>query len=224
MRSITLDTVSWTPELLGLFAHLGNATTNAILEYRHDVMEKPQGSTAREDKAKYIHSKYVQRTMIEPRDESIAPLKLLLRAASRDDVAGALRSIAWGADINGVGDDDDTPLDDDEDSDSDEPGSTTSSSSSSAQPTLHPPASVSSAAATTAPLQGAISSILQHPAQAGSPGTPNRLIIGIPDVDKWFSPSPTTPMLARPSSQGMSALHLSVRDGYAVMTEFLLLV
>jgi len=114
VRSITLDTTSWTPELLAVQSALGNAAVNGVLEARPpaDGSEKPLPTASREEHVRYITAKYVQHAFCQPRDAAADPLKALLQAAVQDDVVGALRALAWGAGVNALPTDDGDSEDD----------------------------------------------------------------------------------------------------------------
>ncbi|KAI9203011.1 uncharacterized protein BJ171DRAFT_600455 [Polychytrium aggregatum] len=109
VRSLTLDTASWTPELIYMMCAIGNTLTNEIWEGAPSAVEqKPKPSDRREAKAAYIQDKYVARKFIKPY-QPIAladpPLPLssddmLVEAIREGNLTTAMWAMALGADLN----------------------------------------------------------------------------------------------------------------------------
>ncbi|KND00139.1 uncharacterized protein SPPG_04481 [Spizellomyces punctatus DAOM BR117] len=103
IRSLTLDTVSWTPELMAVLKNIGNAKSNSIWEATATPETKPTATDRRDLKAQYIRDKYVSRTFLDKaslQSEDSDPQKLLQKAAHDKDILAALKAMAFGADIN----------------------------------------------------------------------------------------------------------------------------
>ncbi|CEP17204.1 hypothetical protein [Parasitella parasitica] len=103
VRSLMLDSASFTPDIAQLLLSIGNAKSNAIWESQlHDVaiVSKPTPTDARDTKLKYIHAKYVDRSLVKPMPSASNPMQLLHGAIEHDDIPRALYAIALGANIN----------------------------------------------------------------------------------------------------------------------------
>jgi uncharacterized membrane protein YgcG len=76
MRSAILDVKQWTPELLEVFAGVGNDVANSILEQPAELakhnMIKPTTDSPRPDKERFIRAKYEQKLFIGSVDEALA--------------------------------------------------------------------------------------------------------------------------------------------------------
>jgi hypothetical protein len=96
VRSLTLDSTSFTQDITQLIFAIGNAASNQIWEYNTD--EKPQPSDTRDAKAKYIQKKYVTREFVQPNNTDAHTL--LFDAIDQDSIPKALHAIALGADVN----------------------------------------------------------------------------------------------------------------------------
>ncbi|GAN02797.1 hypothetical protein MAM1_0028c02244 [Mucor ambiguus] len=103
VRSLTLDSASFTPDIVQLLLSIGNAKSNAVWESQlHDAsaINKPVPTDTRDTKLKYIQAKYVDKLLVTPKLDTRDPMKLLFRAIEHDDIPGALYAIALGANVN----------------------------------------------------------------------------------------------------------------------------
>ncbi|KAK4511465.1 uncharacterized protein ATC70_012680 [Mucor velutinosus] len=103
VRSLTLDSASFTPDIVQLLLSIGNAKSNAVWESQlHDTsaISKPIPTDTRDTKLKYIQAKYVDRSLVKPTSGILDPMKLLFRAIEHDDIPSALYAIALGANVN----------------------------------------------------------------------------------------------------------------------------
>ncbi|KAL9540400.1 hypothetical protein MBANPS3_009702 [Mucor bainieri] len=114
VRSLTLDSASFTPDIVQLLLSIGNAKSNAVWESQlHDdddaataaaaiiTINKPIPTDTRDTKLKYIQAKYVDKLLVKrPRSDTLDPMKLLFRAIEQDDIPRALYAIALGANVN----------------------------------------------------------------------------------------------------------------------------
>ncbi|CCG85184.1 putative ARF GTPase activator [Taphrina deformans PYCC 5710] len=103
VRSLTLDTNSFNPDLVDLLCRIGNRVSNSIYEAtlsRYDASMKPTDRSTHESKLRYITAKYVDRTFVDY--PSISPNDVLLGSLSTNNVAAAYSALASRADPNMV--------------------------------------------------------------------------------------------------------------------------
>lgn len=102
VRSLTLDSASFTPDIVHLLLSIGNAKSNAVWESQlHDVaINKPTPIDSRDIKLKYIQAKYVDKSLVKPIEPITSPMELLYTAIEHDDIPRALYAIALGANVN----------------------------------------------------------------------------------------------------------------------------
>ncbi|KAI9318446.1 hypothetical protein BX666DRAFT_1928027 [Dichotomocladium elegans] len=99
VRSLTLDSTSYTPDIVALLRALGNERSNAIWAANATVCPKPDDP--RNVKLKYIQAKYVDRAFVDKSsDQAQNPQALLFQAINHDDIPAAMLAIALGADVN----------------------------------------------------------------------------------------------------------------------------
>lgn len=105
VRSMTLDTKSWEPELLWFMRSVGNEAFNSVFEAElPPEIAKPRKSADREKREKYIKQKYVEREFVTPTDifdPDLLSAELYNHIVSTsDDVMGILRYLAQGAKLS----------------------------------------------------------------------------------------------------------------------------
>lgn len=104
IRSLTLDTVSFTPDMVELLCHLGNKISNAVWEATVNIDHRPDARATRELRLKYITQKYVDRAFVEAMSTTLSPYsspnEQLIDAVRRGDFFLALQAIALRADPN----------------------------------------------------------------------------------------------------------------------------
>jgi Arf-GAP with SH3 domain, ANK repeat and PH domain-containing protein len=104
IRSLTLDTVSFTPDMVELLCNLGNKISNAVWEATCDSNQRPDPRATREVRLKYITQKYVDRAFVEPLSTTLSPYaspnEQLVDAVRKGDFFLALQAIALKADPN----------------------------------------------------------------------------------------------------------------------------
>lgn len=98
VRSLTLDSASFTPDIVQLLLAIGNAKSNAIWESQRQH-QKPSPTDTRETKLKYIQLKYVDKAFVVPVTQQ-DPMDILYDAIAQDNIPQALYAIALGADVN----------------------------------------------------------------------------------------------------------------------------
>lgn len=102
IRSMTLDTASWTPELVMVIEMLGNARVNAVFEATCDPRLKPTPHSTREQKTSFIKEKYISKIYTDRSGAVLQSCKvasaneLLRHAVSLADIPLALNAIALG--------------------------------------------------------------------------------------------------------------------------------
>lgn len=100
MRSLTLDSASFTPDIVQLLLSIGNAKSNQVWEA--DIQpqhKKPIPTDARDLKLKYIQLKYVDKLLVA-KNETMNPMDILYTAIETNDIPQALYAIAIGANVN----------------------------------------------------------------------------------------------------------------------------
>lgn len=105
IRSLTLDTTSFTPDLVDLICNIGNRASNAVWEGKLDSFERPDHRASRETRLRFITSKYVNRTYVIPLPHTslfASPDEVLLDAVNKGDVREALYALALHASPNTI--------------------------------------------------------------------------------------------------------------------------
>lgn len=103
VRSLTLDSNSFTDDVIELLMQIGNRISNMIWEAKLEPRFKPEPWAKREDRLKYITAKYVDRLFV---DNSATHPGLanaddtLLASIKRNDIQGVLLAIAQRANVN----------------------------------------------------------------------------------------------------------------------------
>lgn len=115
VRSLTLDSTSYTPDIIALLRSIGNARSNAVW-LTNEAM--PKADDSREVKRQHIQNKYVAKAYIQRSDQP--PSALLFDAIDADDIVGALHAFVLGADLNAPREHLDNPIPLLSDSDDDE--------------------------------------------------------------------------------------------------------
>ncbi|KAI7900117.1 uncharacterized protein BX663DRAFT_518634 [Cokeromyces recurvatus] len=109
VRSLILDSSSFTPEIVQVLMSMGNRKANEIweselLSNEHITsmnIKKPIPSDSRETKLKFIQAKYIERAFVKCKnDRSIDSMNLLYTAIENNDIPQAMHAIALGADVN----------------------------------------------------------------------------------------------------------------------------
>lgn len=110
VRSLTMDTTSYTLDMIELLKSIGNARANDIWDVRISKKEsrkdasisRPGPYESRTAKMAYIRAKYVNRQFVQEHDPQIDPNQLLFDAIDTDDIPKALSALASGADVNSM--------------------------------------------------------------------------------------------------------------------------
>jgi Arf-GAP with SH3 domain, ANK repeat and PH domain-containing protein len=101
MRSLTLDTTSFTPNLVNLLRLLPNAVSNSVWEQLpNPAQPKPTAQSSYETRHAYITAKYVITKFIEPLPLGTSANQYLIGAILHGDLKGVLLALAHKADPN----------------------------------------------------------------------------------------------------------------------------
>ncbi|KAG4305594.1 hypothetical protein PORY_001150 [Pneumocystis oryctolagi] len=105
VRSLMLDTMSFTDNLVDLICQTGNKMTNSIYEATYDSekntgkISKPHPNSSREEKQKYIYAKYVDKVFVIYDSD---PTKSLFVGISDKNIKSVIQALASGADPNAI--------------------------------------------------------------------------------------------------------------------------
>ncbi|KAH0560016.1 hypothetical protein GP486_003461 [Trichoglossum hirsutum] len=104
VRSLTLDTTSFTTDIVELLLQVGNRVSNMIWEAKLDVATRPTPQSTREQRLKFITTKYVDRAYIQPISTTVSPYstpdETLLASIKKNDLQGVLYALALRANPN----------------------------------------------------------------------------------------------------------------------------
>ncbi|KAK4510225.1 Nudix hydrolase domain-containing protein [Mucor velutinosus] len=116
IRSLTLDSTSYTPDIVELLKSIGNERSNAIWDARFGKtpsastvattaahIPRPNPTDSRAIKLAYIQAKYVGRQFVKKPSEEDSKLtadELLFEAIDQDDIPKALFALASGGNVN----------------------------------------------------------------------------------------------------------------------------
>ncbi|KAB8336967.1 hypothetical protein FH972_021271 [Carpinus fangiana] len=104
IRSLTLDTTSFTQDIVELLLTIGNRVSNMVWEAKLDQATKPNASSPRDQRLKFITAKYVDKAYVEPiasaSSSPPAPDDTLLMSIKRNDIQHVLHALALAASPN----------------------------------------------------------------------------------------------------------------------------
>lgn len=106
IRSLTLDIKSFTIDIVEVILLIGNRVSNMIWEARLDASQnqKPGAQATREQRLRFITSKYVDRVYVEPISTTLSrygtPDETLLAAIKRNEIQQVLYALALKANPN----------------------------------------------------------------------------------------------------------------------------
>ncbi len=100
IRSLTLDIYSFTNDIVELLMLVGNRVSNMVWEAKLDRSLKPNPSSNREQRLKFITAKYVDRAYVEPTGQFATPEDTLITSIKKNEVQGVLLAIAQKANVN----------------------------------------------------------------------------------------------------------------------------
>ncbi|KAL8908745.1 MAG: hypothetical protein Q9207_000602 [Kuettlingeria erythrocarpa] len=98
VRSLTLDTTSFTTDIVELLLLVGNRVSNMVWEAKLDQSMKPMPQATRDQRLRFITSKYVDRAYVTPIAPTIShltsPDDTLIASIKKNDVQGVLYALA----------------------------------------------------------------------------------------------------------------------------------
>ncbi|WZH45162.1 ADP-ribosylation factor GTPase-activating [Fusarium acuminatum] len=106
VRSLTLDIKSFTIDIVELLLLIGNRVSNMIWEAKLDQSMKPTGQASREQRLRFITSKYVDRSFVEPISPTLSRYgtadETLLAGIKKNEIQQVLYALALKANPNTV--------------------------------------------------------------------------------------------------------------------------
>ncbi|KAH7162777.1 hypothetical protein B0J13DRAFT_19132 [Dactylonectria estremocensis] len=106
VRSLTLDIKSFTVDIVELILLIGNRVSNMVWEARLDQSVKPTAQASREQRLRFITSKYADRAYVEPISSTLSRYatadETLLAAIKKNEIQQVLYALALRAKPNTV--------------------------------------------------------------------------------------------------------------------------
>lgn len=104
VRSLTLDITSFTTDIVEVLLQIGNRVSNMVWEAKLDPSLKPLPHATREQRLKFITSKYADRAYVNPISTTLShystPDETLLASVKKNDIQSVLYAIALQANPN----------------------------------------------------------------------------------------------------------------------------
>lgn len=104
IRSLTLDIVSFTSDIVEIIMSIGNRISNQIWEAKLDQELKPPSTANREQRLRFITEKYVGRAYVNPISSTLShyatPDETLVASVKRNDIEQVLYALALRANPN----------------------------------------------------------------------------------------------------------------------------
>ncbi|CAI6341610.1 unnamed protein product [Periconia digitata] len=104
VRSLTLDTTSFTPDTIEVLLKIGNRASNKVWEANLGNTIKPVASSTREQRLHFITAKYSERAYVEPIHPTLShygsPDETLLASIKKNEIHNVLYALALRADPN----------------------------------------------------------------------------------------------------------------------------
>jgi len=104
VRSLTLDINSFTTDIVELLLLVGNRVSNMVWEAKLDRSQKPSPQASREERLRFITSKYVNKAFVEPISAATSRFgtadDILLAAVKQNDVQQVIYALASKANPN----------------------------------------------------------------------------------------------------------------------------
>ena len=104
VRSLTLDTVSFTADIVEIIMQVGNRLSNQIWEAKLDPSQKAHPQATRDQRLRFITDKYVERLYVNPISSTLShystPDETLLASVKKNDIQQVLYAIALRANPN----------------------------------------------------------------------------------------------------------------------------
>ncbi|KAF2725506.1 ArfGap-domain-containing protein [Polychaeton citri CBS 116435] len=100
VRSLTLDTSVFTPDIIEVLLLIGNRVSNMVWEAKLDRFLKPAPHSTREQRLHFITNKYSDRTYVQETFSTQSPDDFLLTSIKRNDLRSVLHALALRANPN----------------------------------------------------------------------------------------------------------------------------
>lgn len=104
IRSLTLDVTSFTTDIVEMLLQIGNRVSNMVWEAKLDPSQKPLPQASRDQRNKFITSKYADKAYVTPISTTLShystPDETLLASVKKNDIQGVLYAIALSANPN----------------------------------------------------------------------------------------------------------------------------
>ncbi|KAJ4297211.1 GTPase activating protein [Collariella sp. IMI 366227] len=104
IRSLTLDTTSFTPDIVDLLLLVGNRVSNMVFEARLDPAYKLAPQANREQRLRFITAKYVDRVYVAPISPTLSPFatpdETLIASIKRNQIQQVIYALAVRANPN----------------------------------------------------------------------------------------------------------------------------
>ena len=104
IRSLTLDTVSFTSDIVEIIMQVGNRISNQVWEAKLDQSLKPIPSATRDQRLRFITDKYVERLYVIPISSTLSHYatadETLLASVKKNDIQQVLYALALRANPN----------------------------------------------------------------------------------------------------------------------------
>jgi Arf-GAP with SH3 domain, ANK repeat and PH domain-containing protein len=104
VRSLTLDTLSFTNDIVELLLLVGNRVSNMIWEAKLDRSQKLTPQSTREQRLHFITAKYAERAYVQPITTGLSHFatadETLLASIKKNDIQGVLYGIALRGNVN----------------------------------------------------------------------------------------------------------------------------
>ena len=104
IRSLTLDTTSFTTDIVELLLQIGNRVSNMVWEAKLDPPQKLTSQATRDQRLKFITVKYAERAYVSPISSTLSRYstadETLLASVKKNDIQGVLYALALRANPN----------------------------------------------------------------------------------------------------------------------------
>lgn len=105
VRSLTLDTTSFSTDIVEILLQIGNRISNMVWEAKLEGNQKPAANATRDQRLRFITAKYVDRTYIVPigsntQSHYSTPDETLLASVKKNDIQGVLYALSLRANPN----------------------------------------------------------------------------------------------------------------------------
>lgn len=105
VRSLTLDTTSFSTDIVEVILQIGNRVSNMVWEAKLDPNQKPPAQATRDQRLRFITAKYVDRAYVAPigsntQSHYSTPEETLLASVKKNDIQGVLYALALRANPN----------------------------------------------------------------------------------------------------------------------------